>query len=272
MSDLIRLPLSSWRRGVVAQDVAETLRHVELRASRMKFPGVLRVEVPSSASSTWSGVESDPGPTGYGPELSMRPAGRELRLWVEAPGLSRQKAVELIWAAAVPCGVTPWLRYPVCGAGDDVFHVLGPWQALYDSMLGEGLGELAWPSLCAAAQADVGRWEGPMGDVVFLQAQLHRLGAPCGPVDGEVTERVLSCARALGIPPHLLPREAGLQLSRRETPKPKRGSRGVGFISLGSGATATASGSAYLTRTAHGYAVTYDGYGRIVVDLPDPSA
>lgn len=256
----------------MAQDVAETLRQVELRASGLGFPGVLRVEVPSSAASTWAGVTADPGPTGYGPELSLRPAGRELRLRVEAPGLSRQRAVELVWAAAVPCGITPWLRYPVSGVGDDVFHALGPWQILYDSLLGEGLGELAWPSLCAAAQADAGRWGGGREDVVFLQAQIHRLGVPCGPVDGEVSERVLSCVRALGIPPNLLPREAGLLLSRRETPRPRRSSRGVGFISLGDGATATASGSAYLTRTAHGYAVTYDGYGRIVVDLPDPGA
>jgi hypothetical protein len=202
----------------------------------------------------------------------MRPTGREVQLRLQLPGLQgdpldrRQREIEVLWGIVVPCGFTPWTRYPLLGSGDDVFHFLGPWQVLYDSMCGEGRGEEAWPSLCVAAQVDVGRWEGDRTVERFVQAQLHRLGVPCGAVNGVVDERTLAGLRALGLKGLRL-EEAATRLASLAPPRPHAEQRKHGFISVDGDAVAVTSGKVAAIRTPQGFALTVDGPGRVILDV-----
>jgi hypothetical protein len=267
---MMRAPLVSWRRSMIAYDAIEALRRVDKRARSLSVPGlVMKMSAFSSDDSTWDGVVQRPAEPKLPPELSMRPAGRQFSIEVLAPGISKQGLVELAWVVAVPSGFTPWNRYPVAGAQDDVFHYLGPWQSLYDTMLSEGMGELAWPSTCAAAQVDVGRWGGGREVERFVQAQLHRVGQRCGPVDGVITDRVSASLRSLGLTGDLA--TVAAQLSKLPDPIVARSKMRSGFISGGQDVHATSSGRAYLTRTPSGYSYSYDGGGRIIVDV-DPES
>lgn len=272
-----RTELVAYRRTLVTPDLAEALRQLELRAAAL---GGVRLNVhgalPNQAS--WHAVKTVSGPTGCPPVASMIPAGREVLLRLQLLDYQgddpsrRQREVELLWGLAVPCGFTPWLRYPLSGAGDDVFHFLGPWQPLYDSLLGEGRGEIAWPSTCAAAQVDVGRWEG--GKVIerLVQAQLHRVGVPCGPIDGEIGDRTLLALRALGLPREgqRMEEVAKYLLAMEPAPNTKTGERKHGFISVpDTRAVAVASGKVALMRTPQGYSLTIDGPGRVILDVGD---
>lgn len=267
-----RTPLVPLRKTLVTPDVAEAVRQLEVRAAtiegaRLVFAG------PTPDRFSWVGAKADPGPSGCPPHASMRPTGREVHLRLQLTGLSgidaagrRQREVEVLWGLAVPCGFIPWTRYPVAGVGDDLFHFFGPWQVLYDALLGEGMGEVAWPSLCAAAQGDVGRWGGDRGVERFVQAQLHRLGMPCGPVDGVISDRVLGALRALGLKGLRLD-EAATRLSRMDLPEAPLEHRKHGFISVAGAATAVAAGKVAVMRIPQGFAFTVDGPGRVILDV-----
>ena len=200
----------------------------------------------------------------------MRPTGREVRLKVTLEGQEDgERELAALWGLAVPLGFVPWSRYPLPGPGDDVFHYLGPWQSLYDSLCGEGRGDEAWPSLCCAAQVDVGRWEGTRTAERVVQAQLHRLGVPCGAVDGVVGERTLGALRALGVQGLRL-EDVGEHLVKMVPPRLPKGARVVGQIIVPGGkVNALAHGAVSLTRTAQGYAMTVDGPGRGILAV-DP--
>jgi len=183
------------------------------------------------------------------------------------PEARREREVAALWGLAVPVGFIPWSRYPLPGPGDDLFHFFGPWRGLYDSLCGEGRGDEAWTSLCAAAQLDVGRWGGDRETERFTQAQAHRLGMPCGPVDGVVGPRTLDALRALGVKGLTLT-EAATHLAKLEVPKRRPTERVIGQIVVpGGDIQAVAHGAVALTKTPQGYAMTVDGPGRVIVDL-----
>lgn len=268
-----RLDLVAFRSSLATPDTAEALRQVELRAAGI--PGArLAFSGPPARGFTWNETLADPGPTGQAPSSSMRNTGREVRLRLRlaevhgVPSLElRRREIEALWGIAVPCGFVPWTRYPLQGTGDDIFHFLGPWQPLYDSLLGEGRGEVAWPSLCAAALTDVGKWEGDRLVERFVQAQVHRLGVPCGPVDGVIGDRTQSALRALGVKGMRLEEMAG-HLSRMEPPKSAPEPRGHGQIIVGDiRCSAVAAGKVALMKTLQGWTVAVDGPGRVILDL-----
>lgn len=268
-----RLDLVAFRRTVVTPDVAEAVRQLELRAAALGTVRLL-VQGPTTDRCTWAGVRADTGPTECPAHASMRPTGRELYLRAQlidpsgSPVERRQLEVEILWGLAVPCGFTPWTRYPIVGRGDEVFHFMGPWQPLYDSLLGEGRGEAAWPSVCIAAQVDVGRWEGDRQVERFVQAQLHRLGVPCGAVDGIVGPRTLAALRGVGLPADGASFEAVAKklAVMGEAPVVSTG-RQRGFVSVDGPVTAVSSGKVALTRSPKGYALTIDGPGRVILDV-----
>lgn len=267
---MARTELVAFRKTLATADVAEAIRQVEIRAKALG--GVrLIVQGPTPDRFTWSGVKSDPGGTACSPPLSMRLTGREVQLRlqiVDAKGDVRQKEVEVLWGVVVPCGFTPWNRYPIAGQGDDLFHFLGPWQVLYDSLLGEGRGEVAWPSLCAASQVDVGRWEGGRVTEYMVQAQLHRLGIPCGAVDGIVGPRTLAGLKALGLPNGGMTMEGvAKHLSAMSPPRIMPVARRRGSVSVEGEVSAVSSGKVSLVRVPSGYSMTIDGPGRVILDV-----
>lgn len=168
---------------MVTADVAEALRLLEGKASekgwKVKY---LKPERPS----------------GHQP-LSLLKAGREVRLEFQKAKSTAQDALNALWGIAVPLGFTPKLRHPLVEPGCKVFHYFGPWQALYGKLLAEGRGHLAYPSVCCAAQVDVGEWEGDKTEARFVQAQLHRIGRNPGPIDGVVGQRTAAAIESLNL-------------------------------------------------------------------------
>ena len=255
-----RTPLVACRSAVVTPDLIKGLRALEMRVAaierglKLTFAGVKRAE-----------VGTDPGPTKLPPALSLRPAGREVVL-----GFDSEEGLATLWGAAIPCGFVPFDRYPVPGPTAGVFHFLGPWQRLFDSLLGEGRGEVAWESVCTAAQVDVGTWQGDRPIERYVQAQLHRLGFPCGPVDGVINDRTLSSMRALGLMGMTLTGVAET-LEQRSPVQAPEGTRRFGYVVAPGAVSVVSTGGVATTRTPHGVTLTIDGPGRVVVDVEGPS-
>lgn len=266
---LTREKLVAYRSAQLTPDTAERLRRLEARAASL---GDMKVVFEPDPGPGWEKVVASPGPSGLPPTLSLRPAGREVRMRIRLPthpgseDARRQTEVETLWSLAIPLGFVPWTRYPLPGHGDDLFHCLGPWQMLYDSLCGEGRGELAWPSVCAAAQVDVGRWEADRHLERFVQAQVHRLGIPVGPIDGIVTERLQEAIRALGLGGLAL-KDVARALAGMETPEPSQAERRIGHVIVPGNVVAMSHGRVAATRTRNGFALTIDGPGRVILDI-----
>lgn len=168
---------------MVTADVAEALRLLEGRASEKGW--TVKYHKPER-------------PRGHEP-LSLLKAGREVHFEFQKPGATPQDALHAAWGCAVPLGFTPKLRHPLIEPGCKVFHFFGPWQSLYGKLLAEGRGHLAFPSVCAAAQVDVGEWGGDKEEARFVQAQLHRIGRNPGPVDGVIGQRTAAAIESLNL-------------------------------------------------------------------------
>lgn len=271
---MARTQLVAYRSTVVTPDVAERLRLLEVRIQdvwkgkyRIQFSGV------STSDASWEGVRRDPGPTGISaPEVSMRPTGREVYLRAVSVGAddfgARAVGVEVLWSMAVPLGFVPWNRHPVPGPCDDVFHVPGSWTGLVESHWAFGEGERAWSSLCCAAQLDVGRWEGDRVPERTLQAHLHRVGHPCGPVNGVVGERTLNAMRGSPVAGLAVAQaaSAAAELPDLHPAAPSPSRAGVLHVA-GDDVTATGHGGVRVAKTPRGCTFEVDGSGRLVVDF-----
>lgn len=209
--------------------------------------------------------EAEPGLT---EQYSMAGTGREVGLVLSSSDLSLEQELGLLWGLAVPLRFTPFSRYPLPGPRQAVFHYLGPWTLLYERLLAEGRGELAWPSVCVAAQCDVGVWKGDRGMERSVQAQLHRTGINCGPIDGIIgprTASALTAARLTGMPfdkveQELLTRPTGVLITN------KKNVHGHLVIQNTEYSVATF-GRITSTRVNNGTAFAIQGPGRIVVDV-----
>jgi len=262
MTDLV-----AYRKSVVTPDVAEALRKLELAGAerggiRIQYQGVPR------GDASWEGVSKGPGPTGLPPHLSMRPSGREVYLsvsFLEGSG-DRFGELAVLWGLAVPLGFMPWDRYPVPSPTDRVFHYLGPWSLVGDSLQGEGKGELVWPSICSAAQIEVGTWSGRNLLERTVQSHLHRLGVNCGPVDGLVGERTLRALRALGLGGTPLHEVVGA-LPRLQPPGTSQTSTRTANLTVPRGLSLEAypSGDLEVARSHTGMAITVGGKGKLTI-------
>lgn len=203
--------------------------------------------------------------------LSLLPAGREVWLSLVHPEASPtpQRALEALWGFAVPLGFTPLSRYPLMGHGSNVFHFLGPWTPLYDRLLAEGRGHLAWPSVCCAAQVDIGVWQGDKEQARFIQAQLHRVGLNVGPVDGVVGARTTAAIETLGLQRPSLAAVA-VSLQQAEPPAHPSSVRGKGHVVIpGKDLSIVAYGGVTAVRTTHGASLDIRGPGRLIVDIKE---
>jgi hypothetical protein len=269
-----RMDLVAFRKTLVTPDTAECLRQLEVRAASLG--GVkLVIEGQPPGLYAWSSVRKYPGATGAAPEASMIPAGREvkIRLVMDASHLPeaerRQREIGLLWSLAVPCGLTPWNRHPVLGQGEDTFHCLGPWQVVYDSLVIENRHAEAWSSACVAAQVEMGRWEGSRLLERLIQAQLHRVGAPCGPIDGMIGERTQKALRAMSLPKagERLEDTAKYLLAIQPT-KPRKNVETRGHVNIPDAhVVATTTGHVQASRTVQGYNLEIKGRGRVILDI-----
>jgi len=255
-----RQQLVSYMGLVLTVDTVQALKHLQDRAHEV---GGWQVKITGPTPGT---RDKD--------LLSLVPAGREVQMTFEREGSSYEESLYALWGCAVPLGFTPWMRYPV--ARDDLevidsmtFHFYGEWAMVLDRLLAEGRGHLAWPSLCCAAQVDVGVWQGDHPVERFVQAQLHRVGAGCGPVDGVVSARTLSVLATLGVTQPELDKAAVL-LASRSTPTAPPQERLKGHVAMpGCPLTLHAFGGVKAVRTPQGATLTVDGPGRVVMDIGD---
>jgi hypothetical protein len=245
--------------------VAEALRHIEIAVASIEDARISYQGTPR-ARANWAGC---PDP----PRLSLWPTGREVRLRLhllnpgDNPLEHEERELATLWGIVVPLGFTPMLRYPIPGLGQEVFHFLGPWQALFDHLCGEARGEYAWPSVCCAAQCDVGTWGGDRRLERFVQSQLHRLGLHCGPVDGIIGERSASAIRALTMKGMALA-EMAKTLAGYEPPEMPEQERRVGHIIYdGDDLTVLSYGKVATMRTRQGATMTVDGPGRVILTI-----
>lgn len=272
---LKRINRVAYRASAITPDVAEALRELELRAAQV---GNLQVQYDGPKRDWgWKDIERKPGPTGCRSHLSMVLTGREVSLrlrikdWQGNRADHNQAALEALWGLVVPLGFMPWNRYPLVGNGDDVYHFFGPWRGLYDHLCSEGRGEAAWPSLACAAQVDVGTWEGDRSVERFVQAQLHRLGAHCGIVDGIIGERTQAAIQYLGVGGAPLKELAEHLRDRAFESKDEETERQYGYVVIpGRKVVASAYGDIHTTRIPQGVALTVDGPGRVVLDVGNP--
>ena len=250
----MRTKLLNFRGLTLTEDTAQAVDALERRLAEKKW--VLRLLGPQP------GTDED--------NLeSLIPAGREVRLTLSRDdGFSSPQAVlAALWGHAVPLGFTPFNRYPLSGHGDTAFHFYGPWRPVLDRMMAEGRGHLAWPSLCAAALTDVGRWKGDKTLERFIQAQLHRTGHNCGPVDGEIGHRTARAIESLGLVRASLA-EVHEHLMQLQETAPTQTERRTGSIQLpGQKFNIGVTGGVKVTRSTSGAGLVIDGPGRIVIDV-----
>lgn len=259
--------LQPYRKTLVTKDTYDAMRRLEMAAQEY---GNIQVEYDGVTAdcASWEGVKQDAGPLGLPAHLSMRPTGREVYLSLAGLDDPMQQLAAL-WSIVVPLGFVPWDRYPVPSETSHVFHYLGPWSTVGDFLHGEGRGDLAWPSMCSAAQIEVGTWGGNQPTERHIQTHLHRLGVHCGPVDGNMGPVTLSAMTALGLTGMESTKAAEALVNMAAPPVPdharQRGHLTLGGVSM----QAFTSGGVHTVETRNGYALTVDGPGRLIVTVGD---
>ncbi len=200
--------------------------------------------------------------------MSLVPAGRHVRMEaIPTGGASPQQALEMLWAKALPLGFSPWARFPVVDSpGYQDFHFFGPWRNIQEHLVGEGRGELAWSSLCAAAQCEAGVWEGGAVEIRLVQGHLHRLGQNPGAVDGIMGPRTQEALRKIGL------EGQSFDAVRVFLPDARVGD-GKGHVTAGHlvlpGRMVEVSTFGFIKAQAHahGAAILVDGPGRLIVEV-----
>lgn len=250
----MRVQLYNYRGIALSQDTIEALSKVEEKATENGW----RLDLINSDSTV---------PPSEGSE-SLQAAGRQVTLRLHRDDVGLQESLNAMWGHLVPLGFTPWNRYPIVSTpGDNVFHFFGPWRVIYDRLMSEGRGHLAWPSMCCASQVDVGTWAGDKVEERFVQAQLHRVGRNCGPVDGIIGPRTTECIDTLGLKRATFPKVIQY-LKKMESPSVEIRPRQVGHIALpGRNLTVSSYGGVKVTKTVHGATLTVDGPGRVILDV-----
>ena len=258
--------LQPYRKTLVTKDTYDAMRRVEMAA---KEYGNVQVEYDGVTAdlASWEGVKHRfSGPLGLPAHLSMRPTGREVYLSLTGLDDPLQR-LAVLWSIVVPLGFMPWDRYTVPSDTSHVFHYLGPWSTVGDFLHGEGRGDLAWPSMCCAAQIEVGTWSGNHATERTIQTHLHRLGIHCGPVDGNMGPATLSAMKALGLT-GMESVKVAEALVNMNAPPTRQQERQRGHVVLGGvPMQAFTSGGVHTVETRNGYALTVDGPGRLILTV-----
>ena len=257
-----------WQGQSMPQDTADAC--VRASAGVHALGGKLELASPPRRKTelTWESVRSDPGVLTHlwSPEVSALPTGREVHFRVS--GVPPERGVQILWGTLVPLGFVPWDRFPLVSSPTvGVFHHVGPWRFLLDHHMATGRGELAWSSFCAAAQADVGMWEGRGKTERFIQGQLYRLGLGHGPVDGVMGDETRRALGRSGMPLGIGLAVLADRLAKAET-KEVSVSETRGQILFGGRMTVQAWGRVEVVGgTPAGASFTVGGPGRVVLDF-----
>jgi len=271
----MRYQLIQHKNGVYTPDTVDALRTLEQRVAKLSTS--LVVEGRPQPTMGWGQVREDPGPTGLPPEWSAVSTGREVYMRLEmnkdegSEATRRERELAMLWGLTVPLGFTPYTRYPLPGPHDQVFHFFGEWTTMMDQLLGAGRGEAAWPGFCAAAQLDVGKWDGGRGTERLVQTHLHRIGYNVGAIDGIVGNKTQGALRAAGM--HSLEMtEVAKQIVKMVPHVPTILEKDVqGRLEMPDvDWSIHPYGQVRTTRTVRGADFHISGPGRVVIDVRDP--
>lgn len=267
-----RVDLSSvWQGQAMPPDTAEACTKA---AGALHALG-LRLEHASEprkrSDLSWEAVRARPGPISHlrDPSLSALPTGREVHLRVSGQGAEEARVLAL-WSSLIPLGFVPWDRFPLVSSPTvGVFHHFGPWKFLMDHHMATGRGEHAWSSFCAAAQSDIGMWEGRERMERFIQAQLYRLGLGHGPVDGILGSLTRKAIKDAGMPspPGCSLSVLAERLAKAQATTPSGGIEG-GQVLFEGKMTVQAWGGVEVRQVPRkGASFTVGGPGRVVLDF-----
>lgn len=248
----------------------DTVKALQAAESQIHNKGgkLLLAERPLAMMS-WEEVQNNPGLLGNSPTVSAIPTGREVVLSIE--GIRPEWEIPLLWGTLVPLGFIPWDRYPtVSSPTRRVFHKVGPWRFLLDYLPATGQGEESWASFCAAAQVDVGKWEGKGRTERMIQAQLYRIGLGHGPVDGKIGEITRKAIVKAGFGSLNLASLAERLCQAESHPAAITSQRGQINFS-GSEIIPQSFGDIKIVRTPSGASFSVEGPGRIVLDFSGAS-
>lgn len=200
--------------------------------------------------------------------FSMEKGGREVHLAIRAvQAESETHLIHLLWHIAIPLGFTPLDRYPTPSVTQGVFQFFGPWKPMYDRIMAEGMGHLAYLAVCCAAQSDVGVWKGSRNTERFVQSQLNRLGHHCGQVDGVIGPRTKRSIEVAGLSKIAL-KSIGKKLAEQSPRKPSKGEFSKGNITIPNRHIAVSSfGNIQSIQGNQGVELNIQGEGRVVVDI-----
>lgn len=261
--------LVQYKQYALTSDTVAALRQLE-----SLLPKGLRVEALEQSEFSWKVPSKFVGD--LPPHLDLAKAGRQVKVHykdLEDKGLpvtAAQRAVETLWGHMVPLGFMPWDRLPLASSPTaGVFSYLGPWQTVFDHMLYLGRGELAWPSVVCAALLEVGLWEADRVLERTVQANLHRLGANAGPVDGLVGVQTTAAIQEVGLGGKTL-QEVCAALQVRETSvRVETSEARVGTLYLPAGVSSSivTSGRVSAIRGSTGARLMIQGVGQVVVSL-----
>lgn len=256
--------------SIFTLDTLEALKKAE-KSLQDRHGSLVKLSFRGSTVSSWKDISQSPGPTGMPPHASMKGTGREVYAILESElfGKESESTLRELWSAMVPLGFMPWNRYPVLTPTSHVFHFFGKWGAMGDSLQGEGRGDHSWPSMCVASQLEVGTWEGNRTTERSIQAHMHRLGIPCGPLDGIIGDRTISVINSLKLS-GLNSTELEQKLSSMELqPPPKKREKRFGQLFMdGTEMRVFSSGSvsSRKTRTGHVLSAWGPGVFNVVLD------
>ena len=201
-------------------------------------------------------------------QISLEKAGREVSLSIHAnDGDTDIHRLYLLWHLVIPFGLLPLDRYPIPSVTQGVFQFFGPWKPLYDRIMAEGMGHMAYPAVCCAAQVDVGTWKGGRSTERFVQAQLQRLGHHCGQIDGIVGPRTKKAIEVAGFSKMAL-KKIAKELTLKGTRKPIKGDFSRGSITIPNRQLSVSSfGNIQSIQSNQGVELNIHGEGRVVVDI-----
>jgi len=271
----MRYQLIQHKNGVYTPDTVDALRKLERKVAKLSVS--LSIKGRPHQEMGWDEVRKDPGPTGFPPEWSAVPTGREvyLRLTMNKDegdeASRRERELAMLWGLAVPLGFVPFTRYPLPGPHDEVFHFYGEWAALMDQLLGAGRGEAGWPAFCCAAQLDVGKWQGNRSTERLVQAHLHRIGFNVGMIDGIIGNKTQGGLRAANLHSMEMSEIAKRIVTKAPRPVTTFDKDVQGRLELeGVDWSIHDYGQVRTTRTVHGANLQISGPGRVVIDVREP--
>ena len=220
------VPMSKLKGGILVEETAEAVEELALAISglggrlylsdgdrsidfqakeRRKYDRWVAAGKPAKGSAGWEDSMRTVFVARAG--RSFHNAGRAIDFWIDGlgfPDVELTEYLDVVWKLMEPFGWTPAIKArDIDGDGDldpdesakEAWHLdhKGPWQSVYDRL------GYAPAAMCAVLDAGRGGDVFPRAWPRWVQAQLHRVGADVGDVDGYWGKTTKAAAAVVGL-------------------------------------------------------------------------